>query len=72
MSGTSKKREAPEGYVYDGDHLVEAGLGTYSPVYDVDGRVKGAIFCPYPIPAIEETQESLQAQRRAKRRNRRR
>lgn len=68
----SSGKVAPEGYVYDGDHLVEAGLGTYHPVYDQDGRAKGAIFMPYPLPAIKESAEALQAQRRARRRNRRR
>jgi hypothetical protein len=62
----------PEGYVYDGEHLVEEGLGTWHPVYDEDMRVKGAIFMPYPLPHIEPTGEEIVKTRRARRRNRRR
>lgn len=65
-------KEAPEGYVYDGEHLVEAGLGTYHVVYREDGSVRGAIFCPYPVVLPELTTEEERAIREAKRRHRRR
>lgn len=68
-------KAAPEGFVYDGEHLVEAGLGTWHIVYDCDGRPKGAIFCPFPIPPIEYTVEETAAiksksQRKAARKRR--
>ena len=64
-------KEAPEGYVYDGEHLVEAGLGTWHVIYREDGSVKGAIFCPYPVVLPELTTEEERAIREAKRRTRR-
>jgi len=34
--------------MWDGEHLIEKGLGTYVPAFDVEGRAKGAYFIPYP------------------------
>jgi len=51
-----KRPEPPEGYVYDGEHLVEAGLGTHHVVYAENGSVKGVIFCPYPLPELDTTE----------------
>lgn len=64
----------PEGYVYDGEHLVEEGLGTWHVVYAENGTVKGAVFMPYPLPELETTIEERAAiaqRKRGKRRRRR-
>lgn len=65
-------KEAPEGYVYDGEHLVEAGLGTYHVVYAENGSAKGVLFMPYPLPELETTVEEKAAIAQAKRGKRRR
>jgi len=65
----------PEGYVYDGEHLVEEGLGTWHVVYAENGGAKGAIWMPYPLPELETTQEekaAIAAAKRGKRRRRKR
>ncbi len=65
-------KEAPEGFVYDGEHLVEEGLGTWHVVYAENGSVKGAIFMPYPLPELETTEAEKAAIAQAKRGQRRR
>jgi len=64
-------KEAPEGYVYDGEHLVEAGLGTWHVIYAENGSVKGALFMPYPLPELETTEAEKAETRRIRRRRRR-
>ena len=46
-------KEAPEGFVYDGKHLVEQGLATHHPVYAEDGTVKGVVSIPFPLRCTE-------------------
>ena len=46
-------KAAPEGMVWDGKHLVEKGLGTWSLVKAEDGSTKGAVFVEYPLRCVE-------------------
>lgn len=70
--GNAATKLTPEGMMWDGNHLIERGLGTWHPVYDEDGRVKGAVRVPYPCVVPEVTYEEKVSIRRARNVNRRR
>lgn len=58
--------------MWDGNHLIERGLGTWHIHYNEDGSVKGAFKVPYPCVVPELTYEQEQAIKARKRRKRRR
>jgi hypothetical protein len=67
----TKPKAAPEGMMWDGKHLIEAGLGTWVPFYKLDGEVE-MIWMPYPCPEIILTIEQEEAIAQAKRGRRKR